>query len=446
MQENNFSKIGFILSALGSAIGLGHIWRFPYVAGESGGGAFVLLFLVLALTIGVALLIGEMLIGNRGGGSAVSSYENLDTTRPKLWKYAALSSIAGPIILTFYCVVLGWVLYYMIIISFNLPIDPEQSSKTFGALLGERVFLQALCLFIIIAITAYFVIRGAKGGIEKLNVVLMPMLFLIFLGLLIYAASFDSFGRGLKFMFVPDFSKITSDVIINALGQMFFALSIGVCTMISYASDVDKKQNFLSSALWIVIPGIVISLVAGIIIFTFVFEFNGSVGAGPGLVFVTLPLIFKQMGTIGWLICFLFMAGLLFAGLTSTVSILEPATKILEERANLSRPAAVFLLSAAIFVVGILVILSLNTNLKEFFTFGGKSLFDILDNFSSNYLITLGGLAGCIFAGWIIKKDTLRDFTKNFLTAGLFTIWLFLMRFVAPVIIIAIMLYKIKTS
>lgn len=441
---SNFSKFGFILSALGSAIGLGHIWRFPYLAGQNGGGAFVLLFLVFCITLGVTLLVGEMLIGNKGRGSVAASYEKLDPTKSKKWKYASLFAITGPLILTFYSVVLGWVIYYFVYISFKLPTNIKESGATFNDLIGNHVGVQTLSLFIVIAITAYFVIKGVKGGIEKLNYILMPLLFIIFIGLFFYAMTFNSFSEGLAFMFKPDFSKILEpSVLVAALSQMFFSLSLGAATMISYASETEEKQNLFSSALWIVLPGLFISLLAGVIIFTFVAEFHGNPSGGAGLVFVTLPLIFNQMGTVGHVVSLLFMAGLLFAGLTSTVSILEPSSKLLADRAKMSYSKATLLISVAIFIIGFFVILSMNGATAKMFSFFGKSLFDIIDIVTGNYLLTIGGLTSCVFIGWMVKKDNLKKFTKEFFSPALFTAWIVLIRFVAPIIILIVFYYKI---
>ena len=198
---NNFSKLGFILATLGSSIGLGHIWRFPYVAGTSGGGAFVLLFLAITFIIGVSMLIAEMIMGNRTKTNAQDAFVMLDESKGKKWKYAGITVIGGPLILTFYCIVLGWVLYYLFFVSFNLPSDAKTSEAGFLHLLQDDLTAQILSFFAIVVITAYFVARGVKSGIEALNFILMPLLFIIFIGLFIYAATLPSFSNGLHFMF-----------------------------------------------------------------------------------------------------------------------------------------------------------------------------------------------------------------------------------------------------
>ena len=439
---NNFSKLGFILATLGSSIGLGHIWRFPYMAGSSGGGAFVLLFLAITFVIGVSMLVAEMIIGNRAKTNAQDAFKVLDENPAKRWQWAGIFVIVGPMILSFYCVVLGWVFYYLFSVSFNLPSEAKASADAFVHMIEGRSYLQIGYLALILAITAFFVARGVKSGIESLNFILMPLLFIIFIGLLIYAMTLPSFAQGVHFMFDFDFSKVmSSEVLINALGQVFFSLSIGAGTIITYAAATEEKQNLLSSAMWVVVPGIVISLIAGVMIFTFVFEHGAEPAAGAGLVFITLPLVFKEMGLAGNIISVLFMIGLAFAGISSTVSLLEPAVKWLEDKTKLTRSSSTWLLSLAIFVVGVVLIFSLNPN--NHLTIAGKNLFDAMDWLSANIMLTLGGLSSCIFVGWFIPKEKLKSFSAHYLGGFGFHLWLFVVRFLAPATIIVILIYNI---
>lgn len=438
---NNFSKLGFILATLGSSIGLGHIWRFPYVAGTSGGGAFVLLFLAITFIIGVSMLIAEMIMGNKTKTNAQDAFAMLDESKGKKWKYAGLTVIGGPLILTFYCIVLGWVLYYLFFVSFNLPHDTKTSEASFFNLLQDNLTAQILSFFAIVVITAYFVAKGVKSGIEILNFILMPLLFIIFIGLFIYAATLPSFSNGLHFMFDTDFSKIDSDVFVNALGQVFFSLSLGACTIITYASSTHEKQNLFTSSMWVVVPGILISLIAGVMIFTFTSEYNADPASGPGLVFITLPLVFNQMGSAGNVICVLFMIGLAFAGISSTVSLLEPAVKWMIDKTRFGRISSTVLISVGIFAVGILLILSLNPDYN--LSFRGKDLFSWADWFSANILLTTGGLLSCTFVGWGIRKERLRDFTKHYFNSLGFNLWLFSLRYLAPTTVILIFIHNI---
>ncbi|RDU70872.1 sodium-dependent transporter [Helicobacter aurati] len=438
-----FSKIGFIMATLGSSVGLGHIWRFPTMAGLNGGFAFILLFLVISVAVGISMLIAEMLIGNRTRKNAQDAFDALDNTRNKQWHWVGLTLWGGPFILTFYCIVLGWVVYYLGVMSFALP-ENIQDSKAIFSNLSQNFLAQIISFGIVIFLTAYFVAKGVKNGIEKLNFVLMPLLFVIFIGLLIYAMTMNGFNESLEFMFTPDFSKITPKVLIDSMGQVFFSLSLGVGIVITYAAFTEKEQNLFSAAMWVLVPGILISIIAGLMIFTFVFEYGSKddVGAGAGLVFITLPVMFHNMGITGSIICALFLIGLGFAGLSSTISLLEPSVKWLEDKTGKNRAVLAWSVSLAIFIVGTVLILSLNESYTSL-SIGGKTLFDWFDWISANIIMTLGGLLSSIFVGYAINAHILRDWTKNYFSESMFKFWHFAIRFLAPLMVIAIFIYNI---
>ena len=463
---NTFSKLGFILATLGSSIGLGHIWRFPYMAGQMGGGAFVLLFLVLALVIGASLLITDMIIGNRGKKDVVGCFETLDPSPKKPWRFAGIAIIGGPLILSFYAVILGWILYYFVAISFNLPSNMFLSKWAFNELMSERIWCQVLGLFACLFITALIVSLGIKKGIEKLNLVLMPLLFIIFIGLLIYAAFQPSFMQAVHFLFDFKYEDVNASVFMEALAQMFFSLSLGVGTIITYAAVSQEKQNFLASALWVVIPGIIISLVAGLIIFTFYFGYDGSLGSdgdrGINLVFISLPLIFSEFGAVGQILCLAFLGALLFAGITSTISLLEPSVMYLTQRRGVSRAKASFWVSVVVFVLGLFAIHSFSsyhiqnlqtplliTTDKDSIFFWLNTLmqynnpaFFWLDYLTAKIIMPLSALASIIFLGYVIKEDTLRGFTHGFLNPTAFGVWYFIIRYIAPLVILAVFIFK----
>ncbi|RDU66716.1 sodium-and chloride-dependent transporter [Helicobacter didelphidarum] len=441
----NFSKIGFIMATLGSSIGLGHIWRFPTMAGQNGGAAFILLFLIISVAIGVSMLIAEMLIGNRTRTNAQDAFYILDESKHKKWHLVGLTIIGGPLILTFYCIVLGWVVYYLAIMSLHLP-DNMTDSKLLFAHLKQNFTAQIISFAVVIILTAYFVAKGVKNGIEKLNFVLMPLLFIIFIGLLIYAMTLEHFSDSFHFMFAPDFSKITAKTLIDSMGQVFFSLSLGIGIVVTYAAFTDEKQNLFNAALWVLIPGIIISIIAGLTIFTFVFEYGtkADVGEGEGLVFITLPVMFGKMGTLGSVICMFFMVGLAFAGISSTISLLEPSVKWLEDKTGKNRAFLSWVMSGIIFIVGSVLILSLDENHDEL-SFGGKSLFVWADWISANILMTLGGIITALFVGFAIKTKHLREWTKSYLSPLEFTFWLFAIRILAPLMVGAIFIYQIYT-
>lgn len=444
---NNFSKIGFILAALGSSIGLGHIWRFPYIAGTNGGGAFVLLYLFLALTIGIAMLVGEMLIGNKGKANAFKSYENLDPSPSKKWRYAGLTLIGGPIILSFYAIVLGWVFYYLFMVSFNLPSDMESSGAVFGELYKNGFVPQTLGLLFVMGLTGWIISRGVKRGIELLNLILTPLLFIIFFGLLVYAMSMDSFGKAVEFMLSFDMQEakkaLTLDVFVDSLGQVFFSLSLGVGIIITYAANSDSNQNLLKSSLWIVLSGIAIAIMAGLMIFTFVFEYEGVVDKGAGLIFVTLPVMFSHLGILGNIIAFLFLIAFSFAGITSTISLLEPAVMYMSETYGWSRAKATWSITLAIIALGMVIVCSICTPVADYLAIGGKSLMDIIEFLSANFIMSIGGLLAVIFIGWVVPKEKLESYTAHFFGKLGFNVWYYLMRYITPLITIIILLAKI---
>lgn len=432
---SNFSKLGFILATLGSSIGLGHIWKFPYMAGENGGGAFVLFYLFLAISIGASMLIAEMLIGNKAKSNPVDSFVKLEPQQKSTWKFIGIMTIGGPMIMTFYSIVLGWVLYYLFVGSFNLPADLKEAQSSFEALATGSIPTQIAGFLGCMIITAYIVAKGAKKGIEKLNLILMPLLFIIFIGLLFYAISLDSFQTAWNFMFVFEPEKINGDVVLSALGQVFFALSLGLGTILIYGAYANDGENLLSSSIWVVISGIFISVVAGLMIFTFIFQFGEKPTAGPGLLFISLPLAFSQLGIFGNVISFLFMLCVAFAGITSTVSIIEPAIAYLRDRFQWSQAKATWICCAGISIVGLFVILSITKDYGALFSFFNKSLFDWMDIITSKFIMPLGGFLTLIFTAHVIGIKRLRAYTEGFLSPFLFTVWYLIIGYIAPLII-----------
>ena len=433
---SNFSKFGFIMATLGSSIGLGHIWRFPYMAGQMGGGAFVLLFLVLALVIGASLLITDMIIGNRGKKDVVGCFETLDPSPKKPWRFAGIAIIGGPLILSFYAVILGWILYYFVAISFNLPSNMFLSKWAFNELMSERIWCQVLGLFACLFITALIVSLGIKDGIEKLNLVLMPLLFIIFIGLLIYAAFQPSFMQAMHFLFDFKYEDISFNVVVAAMGQMCFSLSLGIGIIITYAASTDPKQNLLESALYVVVCGIVISLIAGVMIFTFVYEYEVEVTYGTGLVFKALPIAFSKMGISGVVVAMLFFVGLAFAGITSTISLLEPSVMYFVQRYNRDRKAVTWAIVGAIYAVGLVLIFSLNSDYSQTLSLAGKQLFVWFDSASSNVIMPLGALISMIFVGYVIGRDKVKEIAQGFLGERGFVVWFFIIRYIVPLVII----------
>lgn len=438
---NNFTKIGFILATLGSSIGLGHIWRFPYMAGESGGGAFVVLYVILTIAIGIPVLVAKMIIGNKTQKNAVAAFKELDKTTRQHWHKAGFMIVGGPIILTFYAVVLGWVFYYLFVGSFALPQSAADSQALFANLTQENVIACVISFAFCLFFTAFIVSKGVKRGLEKYNLILMPILFLIFMGLFFYAMSMDSFGKAVEFLFKFELGKITPSVVIIAMSQVFFSLSLGVGTIITYSSSAKKGENLLSSAAWIALSGIVISVIAGLVIFTFLFEHGQAASAGPGMLFISLPIVFGDM-SYGWIISFLFFLAVLFAGITSTISILEPPVAYFANTYRISRAKVSYLISFLIFLVGIFVILSFSAKYGKYFTFFDKTLFDWVDFITAAIIMPLGALSALIFITYFVKKQVVYKFARGFMSRKLFNVWYGIVKFVAPVVIIAVLIWK----
>lgn len=438
---NNFTKIGFILATLGSSIGLGHIWRFPYMAGESGGGAFVVLYVILTIAIGIPVLVAKMIIGNKTQKNAVAAFKELDKTTRQHWHKAGFMIVGGPIILTFYAVVLGWVFYYLFVGSFALPQSAADSQALFANLTQENVIACAISFAFCLFFTAFIVSKGVKRGLEKYNLILMPILFLIFMGLFFYAMSMDSFGKAVEFLFKFELDKITPNVVIIAMSQVFFSLSLGVGTIITYSSSAKKGENLLSSAAWIALSGIVISVIAGLVIFTFLFEHGQAASAGPGMLFISLPIVFGDM-SYGWIISFLFFLAVLFAGITSTISILEPPVAYFANTYRISRAKVSYLISFLIFLVGIFVILSFSAKYGKYFTFFDKTLFDWVDFITAAIIMPLGALSALIFITYFVKKQVVYKFARGFMSRKLFNVWYGIVKFVAPVVIVAVLIWK----
>ena len=436
MQVAKFSRIGFILSAAGAAVGLGNIWKFPYITGEYGGGAFVLVYLVTILFIGVSLLIAEMLIGKKGGEDAVGSFEVLAPSAKWAWAKAGFLFSIGLIIMTFYSVVIGWIFYYLYVALTGLPTTLPEAEGIFNALYGQSPFLQMGLHALSVVFVALVLFRGIKSGIERVNIILVPLLIMILLGLMIYSMQFDGFEKSLAFMFVPDFSKLDGEAVIRAVGHSFFTLTIGAGSIMAYSAALPKDTNIFKAGLWVAFLDTFIAIIAGIVIFSFLFQFDGEPAKGPGLVFMALPVIFAKLGTIGTVIALIFFLGMAFAGLTSAISLVEPTVMYLERRWGLAKRSAVFWSSFVYFAVGVLVILSISEGYKEYLTFGSKSLFDVLEFAVDSFLMPLGGILIALFVGYAMKKDDVESVLLGQMGHTIFKVWYFSIRFVAPLAVL----------
>jgi len=431
MKNSHFSRAGFILAASGSAVGLGNIWKFPYMAGQYGGGAFVLVYLFTILCVGFSLLVAEILIGYSGGKDAVSNFEELAPKKEVGWKYAGFMGATGILIMAFYSVVIGWILYYVTRSVTWLPATMEAAQQGFGDLVGKQALTQIVFHLIATLFIMSILLKGIKSGIEKTNEILMPALFLIVLGLLLYAMTLDGFKDSLRFFFVFEISKLSSEAITQAVGHSFFTLSIGMAAILTYAASMPKHTNIVKAAFWIVLLDTSIALMAGLMMYAFIFEFKQDPTAGPGLVFISLPVVFSQIGTLGTIFAVLFFLALAFAGITSAISIVEPTIEYTMSRFDWTRLKSTLIASAIFFITGVFALLSYTADYGELFTFWGMPLFDVLDKLTTNVLLPLGGLAVAIFVGFIVPKERVFAAMSEFVSKGIIEIWYFNVRFIA---------------
>lgn len=433
------SKIGFILASAGSAIGLGAIWKLPYVTGMSGGGAFILLFLIFSLLIGFPLLLGEFVIGRSTGKEAISAYK---TIAPKSkWHWIGyLGVFTCFLLLSFYSVIGGWIIQYLYynvkdLVGASEVVDYE---GLFNATVSNPVQV-VITQGIFLVITILVVAKGIQAGIEKISKILMPALFILFIILIIRSLSLDNSMAGVNFFLKPDFSSLTSDSILFAMGQSFFSLSVGVSVMVTYSSYLSKKESLLQPAFSVVIMNLFISLLAGLAIFPAVFSLGFEPTEGPGLLFIVLPSVFDQI-IFGKLFLLFFLALFLFATLTSAFSMLEIVVAALTSKKGKSRTKMAWLTGLLIFLVGIPSALSFSV-LSDI-TFFGKSIFDSADFLVSNILMPAGALLISIFVSYKMKKDLLKSelIQGSKGLNGIFTVWYFLIRYIVPIVIIVVFL------
>ena len=438
MKRDNFgSRFGALVAMAGSAVGLGNLWRFPYLVGENGGAAFIIVYIILCFVICLPIFISEFIVGRRSQRNVYAAFRDL--SGGSAWKWVGLTSIFVPtIVLSYYSVIGGWSVDYLFksaTFSFTGSADSHNMftslvTSTWTPLLAHTAFL---------FLTALIVVVGIKDGIEKFSKVMMPLLFFIVIAIAVYSLTLPGASKGVDYLFNPDFSKIDGKAIAAALGQAFFSLSLGFGTIMTYASYVDKKENILFQSTATAVSDLLFALIAGVAIMPAVFAFGLSPDSGPGLVFETLPHVFGQMPA-GGLIAILFFVALLVAALTSSISMMEVAVTYLVEEKKLSRRWACAIVFALCWVLG--AVCSLSFGPLSHIQIGGGNLFDFFDSLSSNILMTLGSLMTVLFVGWRLKKtDVYNEFTNGGTlsrNARLFGVLWFLIRYVCPVAIAVI--------
>lgn len=452
-----FSKIGFILAVAGSAVGLGNAWKFPTMVGQNGGIGFILLYLLLTLIVGLVIFLAELSIGKLSEKDPVNAYKTLAPSYKNLWGFAGFSMIGAILIVSFYSLVIGWIVKYTLISFSSLPDDIKQSGELFQNFMSEDFTSQFFCFLFVFILMFYIVSKGIKNGIERLNVWLMPILFILLLFMLLYSMSFSGFEKAYHFLIFPElstikelgffeavFGKINENSVLSALGLAFFSLSLGVGTIITYSASLPDKTNFIQASLVIIFINILIGIMMGFVVFTYVFEFGGEVSQGPGLIFVSLTTLFSNLGSFGNVLAVCFFISLFFAGITSAVSMIEPFALYLINTYNFTRKKALTYIAIVVFVLGVLCILSFMsfTNGSLIF-FGSKSVFDILDYLSSNIIMPIGGFCAAIFVGFIMKKEGLKILFSPYMNDFFFSLWYFFLRYISPLAIIIVVINQI---
>ncbi len=438
------SRWAFILAATGSAVGLGNIWKFPYITGENGGGAFVLVYLACLALIGLPIMMAEIMVGRRGRQNPVNSLYSLAVEEGKNtgWQYLGwMGVVAGFLILSYYSVFAGQALAYVFRLFSGTfeGVTADGATSIYNALVQDPERLLAWHTIFMI-ITTIVVARGVQGGLEKSVKFLMPALLFILILLVGYAANTGTyFQQAIDFLFKPDFSKLTNDAILTAMGHAFFTLSLGMGAIMVYGSYLPKEASILKMSITIALADTGVALLAGLAIFPLVFANGLDTNAGPGLIFHTLPIAFGHMAN-GAFYGGLFFLLLVFAAWSSAISLIEPAVAWLVENKGVSRRRASVMVGLSTWLLGLLTVFSFN--IGSDWTLFGKTLFDLLDYLTANILLPLGGLFIAIFAGWVMSKQSTDD--EFAIKPGfIYYIWRFLIRYISPIAIIIIFLNMI---
>lgn len=441
-RESFSNRFAVIAAMAGSAVGLGNIWRFPYILGEYGGAAFIVLYFAASLIVALPIFYAESIIGRRSRRDTFGAFKKLAPGSP--WKWAGLITIISPLlILSYYSVVGGWSVEYLFkSLSFDFTgLPPEEVSGFFGKFISSK-WQPLIAHTIFMALVTTVVLGGVSKGIEKFSKIAMPLLFVLIVVILVYSLTLPGASRGVEYLMKPDFSRISGAAVAAALGQAFFSLSLGVGTILTYASYVSKEENLAVSGFGTAVCDLLFAIIAAFAIIPAVFAAGLQPGSGPGLVFETLPYIFSQMGMgmpiVSAIVSAVFFVTILAAALTSAISMLEVGVSFLSDERGVSRRSATLILAAACWAVGILCSLSFGplSGVKIL----GVTFFDFLDHLCSDWLLPLGGLVFTLFVGWKMSREDVRD---EFTSGGtrnvrIFGVVYFLMRYVAPIGIVAV--------
>lgn len=440
------SRLGFVLAAAGSAIGLGNIWKFPYITGVNGGGSFVLIYLVCIALVGLPVMTAEILLGRSTQSSPVGAFRKLSDGRGGWIAFGWLGVVAAFVILSYYSVVAGWALHYsyLSITGQIVGLGPEGVESAFDGLFVSNG-LNLFWHFMFMTITTSVVIGGVSKGLERAARILMPALFILMIILLVNSFMLDGFGRALDFVFGFHTGQLTAAGILEALGHAFFTLSLGMGAMLTYGSYLHRDDDIVSASITISVLDTGIALIASMILFPIIFTFNMEPGAGPGLVFVSVPIALSQLPA-GGVLSFVFFALLVFAALTSSISMLEVVTSYMIDEKGWVRSRATLVSGSIISVIGIPSALSGGTAVfgSKFAGIFGRNWFDMFDYLVSNWMLPLGGFGIALFTAWRVD-DAIRhrEFLNGTRLALFYKAWLFLLKFVVPFAIALVFLHAI---
>ncbi|MBQ6062984.1 MAG: sodium-dependent transporter [Prevotella sp.] len=445
-ERANFgSKIGVILATAGSAVGLGNVWRFPYMTGENGGAAFILIYIICVLLLGIPCMVSEFIIGRHGASNTARAYTKLANGTP--WKFIGFMGVlTGFLITGYYAVVSGWCLQYVFSsVMGELKGDPTYVTTYFNAFSQDPI--RPVFWTLVFLLMAHFVIiHGVRGGIEKASKMLMPALFILLLVIVVASCLLPGASKGISFLFKPDFSKVDSGMFLNALGQSFYSLSIAMGCICTYASYFSRQTNLLRSAVQVSLVDSMVAILAGLMIFPAAFSVGINPDSGPSLIFITLPNVFNQafagFPLIGWVVSLLFYVLLSLAALTSLMSLHEVSTAFFFEELHITRKKGAAIVTITTFILGALSSLSLGK--MDYLCVGDKSLFDVFDFVTGQIFLPIGGFLTCLFLGWYVPKGIVKDEFTNWgtLKGTFFGVFLFLIRFVCPLCILAIFLHQ----
>ena len=440
------SKLGMILATAGGAVGLGNVWRFPYMTGQNGGAAFILIYIGCILLLGLPCMISEFIIGRHAASNTARAYTKL--SNGTAWKWVGfLGVLTGFLITGYYAVVSGWCLQYGIASTLGHLHGTPDYFKSYFTDFSTNPWKPVLWTVMILLFAHYVIIHGVRNGIERASKIMMPALFILLVSIVVASCLLPGASKGIEFLLKPDFSKVTGDVFLGALGQSFYSMSIAMGCICTYASYYSRHTKLLNSAVQIGVIDTCVAILAGLMIFPAAFSVGVSPDSGPSLIFITLPNVFEQafasMPMLGYVISLAFYLLLSVAALTSLISLHEVSTAFFQEELHISRSHAAMIVTGGCSLIGAICSLSLGD--WSFLKVAGVNLFDVFDFVTGQIFLPVGGLLTCLFIGWYVPKKLVKDEFTNWGTTRsiFFGTYYFLIRFVCPLAILAIFLHQL---